>query len=451
MEKDLQSLKIDKSLKAAVRESSSWVSRWIVGSIVLLLLLGVARIFDVWTNDEPEVQTLRVAAAKAGVGGGTPGHVILNATGYIVAHHRIQVASKVVGKVAWIGVEKGDLVKENQVIVRLEDDEYRAQLRQVQGNVAAVEARLLELTNGSRPEEVEVAEANLESAQAELANAKIGLARTQRLVYEKLSPQQQLDDAKARFDIQAAHVASLERAYELVRLGPRKEVIMQVEGLLTQARGQVDLYQTQLNDTIIRAPITGTILDRIVEKGEFVTTGFVGDRGAKGYVVSMADLRDLQVELDISQADFAQLHSQQKCIITTDAYPDRKYECIIDEIAPEANRQKATVKVKVKVNNPDEFLRPEMNASAQFVSDDKPVSSASTSESARAAIYIPLNAVRDGAVFIVLDNKVIRRAVKIAGITAEGVRIEDGLIGGEDIIAAPTSQIKEGIRVRTRP
>jgi HlyD family secretion protein len=353
--------------------------------------------------------------------------------------------------VAWIGVERGDLVKANQVIARLEDDEYRAQLRQVQGNVAAVEARLLELTNGSRPEEVEVAEANLESAQAELANAKIGLARTQRLVYEKLSPQQQLDDAKARFDIQAAHVASLERAYELVRLGPRKEVIMQVEGLLTQARGQVDLYQTQLNDTIIRAPITGTILDRIVEKGEFVTTGFVGDRGAKGYVVSMADLRDLQVELDISQADFAQLHSQQKCIITTDAYPDRKYECIIDEIAPEANRQKATVKVKVKVNNPDEFLRPEMNASAQFVSDDKPVSSASTSESARAAIYIPLNAVRDGAVFIVLDNKVIRRAVKIAGITAEGVRIEDGLIGGEDIIAAPTSQIKEGIRVRTRP
>jgi HlyD family secretion protein len=92
-----------------------------------------------------------------------------------------------------------------------------------------------------------------------------------------------------------------------------------------------------------------------------------------------------------------------------------------------------------------------MNASAQFVSDDKPVSSASTSESARAAIYIPLNAVRDGAVFIVLDNKVIRRAVKIAGITAEGVRIEDGLIGGEDIVTAPTSQIKEGIRVRTRP
>jgi HlyD family secretion protein len=449
MEKDLQSLKIDKSLKAVARESSSWASGWVVGGLMLLMLLGVARMLVVWTSDEPEVQTLRVAGAKAD--GGTPSHVILNATGYIVAHHKIQVASKVVGKVAWIGVERGDLVKANQVIARLEDDEYRAQLRQAQGNVAAVEARLLELTNGSRPEEVKMAEANLESAQAELTNAKISLTRMQRLVDEKLSSLQQLDDAKARFDIQAAHVASLERTYELVRLGPRKEAIMQVEGQLTQAKGQVDLYQTQLNDTVIRAPITGTILDRIVEQGEFVTTGFVGDRGAKGYVVSMADLRDLQVELDISQADFAQLHSRQKCIVTTDAYPDRKYECIIDEIAPEANRQKATLKVKVKVNNPDEFLRPEMNASVQFVSDDKPVAYASTSESARAAIYIPLNAVRDGAVFIVLDNKVIRRAVRIAGITAEGLRIEDGLIGGEDIVTAPTSQIKEGIRVRTRP
>ena len=106
---------------------------------------------------------------------------------------------------------------------------------------------------------------------------------------------------------------------------------------------------------IIRAPVTGTILERAVEKGEFVTTSFVGDSGAKGYVVSLADLNDLEVELDISQNDFAKLHSGQQGIITTDAFPDRKYDGFIKEISPEANRQKATVQVKVKVAQPDDL------------------------------------------------------------------------------------------------
>ena len=448
MEQDLQSLKIDKSLKVGTRGESGWATKWIVGGVLLFLLLAAARFLFEGVNKEIEVATVRVTAAQAGSGGASTGSVILNATGYIVAHHKIQVASKVVGKVAWIGVEKGDKVREGQVIVRLEDDEYRAQLRQATGNASALEARLLELNNGSRPEEIQVAKANLESAQAELVNAKINLERVQKLVDAKVAARQQLDDAQAKYDNQVARVASLERTFELARLGPRKEVIQQVQGQITQAKGQVDFYQTQLNNTIIRAPSTGTILERIVEKGEFVTTGFVGDRGAKGYVVSMADLMDLQVELDINQADFARLDRRQKGVLTTDAYPDRKYEVIIAEIAPEANRQKATVQVKVKVLNPDEYLRPEMNASVAFISEDKPVSG--TVSPSKPMIYVPATAVREGAVFIVLNGKAIRRTVKTTGATAQGLRVEDGLIGGEDIIAAPTAEIKEGIRVKAR-
>ena len=450
MEKDLQSLKIDKSLKSGARESS-WATKWIIGGVLLFLLLGAARYVYNAANQELEVQTLRVNPTQAGAGGGAPsGSIILNATGYIVAHHKIQLAAKVVGKVAWIGVEKGDRVKEGQVIVRLEDDEYRAQLRQATGNVTALEARLLELNNGSRPEEVQVAKANLASAQAELVNARINLERYEKLVAEKVAARQLLDDAKARYDNQVARVASLERTLELIRLGPRKEQMQQVEGQIQQAKGQVDFYQTQLNNTVIRAPITGTILERIVEKGEFVTTGFVGDRGAKGYVVSMADLKDLQVELDINQADFARLDRRQKGVLTTDAYPDRKYDGVIDEIAPEANRQKATVQVKVKVLNPDDYLRPEMNASVAFVSEDKPSPSGTSAAPSKPVIYLPATAVREGAVWVVLNGKVLRRPVKTAGVTAQGLRVEEGLIGGEEIIAAPTSEIKEGVRVKPR-
>ncbi len=453
MEKDLHSLTIDKSLKSGVYRECNWATKWIVGGVLVFLLLGAARYLFNAANQEIEVQTLRVAVVQPGSAGATAGSIILNATGYIVAHHKIQLASKVIGKVAWIGVEKGDKVKEGQVIVRLEDDEYRAQLRQAAGNLAALEARLLELTNGSRPEEIQVAKANLDSAQAELVNAKINLTRVQKLVDEKVGAQQQLDDARAKYDNQAARVASLERTLELVRLGPRQEIAQQVQGQIMQAKGQVDFYQTQLNNTVIKAPSRGTILERIVEKGEFVTTGFVGDRGAKGYVVSMADLMDLQVELDINQADFARLDRRQKGVLTTDAYPDRKYDGVIDEIAPEANRQKATVQVKVKILNPDEYLRPEMNASVAFVGEDRAAANrpGAAAAPAKPMIHVPATAVRDGAVWIVLNGKVVRRAVKTAGITAQGLRIEDGLIGGEDIVAAPTSEIKEGVRVRARP
>ena len=120
-----------------------------------------------------------------------------------------------------------------------------------------------------------------------------------------------LDDAQARYDSAVAKLNSLQKAYELVKLGPRQEEIDALRGQVEQAKGAVAYAETNLANTIIRAPVTGTILERAVEKGEFVTTSFVGDRGAKGYVVSLADLNDLEVELDISQNDFAKLHSGQ--------------------------------------------------------------------------------------------------------------------------------------------
>src|SRR5262249_58253509 len=119
----------------------------------------------------------------------------------------------------------------------------------------------------------------------------------------------------------------------------------------------------------------------------------------------MADLTDLQVELDINQNDFAKLGPRQPAVITTDAYPDRKYQGEITEVSPEANRSKATVQVKVKVLKPDEFLRPEMNASVAFYAPEKPgEKGGNQTPAAKPLITIPTSAVRDGAVFIVVDG-----------------------------------------------
>src|SRR5437870_3559103 len=226
--------------------------------------------------------------------------------------------------------------------------------------------------SGSRPEEIAQAHANLEVAKSDLDNARITLDRSRSLVREQVFSRQQLDDAQARYDSAQHRVNALQKAFELVRIGPRKEQIDSLRGQVEQAKGSVAYAATALANTVIRAPVTGTILERAVEKGEFVTTGFVGDRGAKGYVVSLADLNDLKVELDINQNDFAKLGPRQKGVVTTDAFPDRRYDGVIDEVSPEANRQKATVQVKVKILKPDDYLRPEMNASVAFLSDAKP-------------------------------------------------------------------------------
>jgi HlyD family secretion protein len=450
MEAELKGLRIDRSKKRS-DQPSRWATGWILGFTALILLsAGGFYAYGMLTR-ATDVEVVRVRAASS-ADAARAGDVILNATGYIVAAHKIELAAKVVGKVAWIGVEKADMVKKDQELVRLEDDEYRAQVQQAKGSLANLEASLARAMNGSRPEEIAKAKADLDNAKANEVNAKVTLDRTRKLVDEGVLSKQSLDDAQAKYDSAVAQTISYFRTYDLSKLGPRKEDIDAARGLVEQARGQLALAETQLQNTIIRAPVTGTILERNVEKGEFVTTGFVGDKGAKGYVVSIADLNDLKVEIDVNQNDFAKLGPRQKGIVTTDAFPDRKYEGAIDEVSPEANRQKATVQVKVRILHPDQYLRPEMNASVAFISDAKPVERGAV---AKPSIVVPSSAVRSGSVFVISDGRAVKRVVKSGGTTtlaggAQGVHIEDGLIGGEDLIVNPPAGLKDGDRVKPR-
>lgn len=444
MQPELKSLRIDRSQKRAP-EPSPWAVRWIIAGIALFVVLGAARFIYGKLTEATPVEIVRVRAAA--VAGSGEGNVILNATGYIVAAHKIELAAKVVGKVAWIGVDKGDKVKAGQVLVRLEDDEYRAHVLESKGNLDMLKAKLAEAQHGSRPEEIAKAKADLEQARADQENARVTLERTRDLVNQRVMSRQSLDDAQARYDGAVAKVNSFERAYELVRLGPRQEEIDALKAQVNQAQGTLDYAQVQLDNTIIRAPVDGTILERNVEKGEFVTTGFVGDKGAKGYVVSLANLHELDVELDINQNDFAKLGPTQPGVVTTDAYPDRKYQGVIREISPEANRQKATVQVKVRVIDPDDYLRPEMNASVAFYSPEK---AGGQQTEARPIVTVPASAVRDNAVFIVVNGKAIRRTVKVQGTNQQGVQVAEGLIGGEDVIANPPGDLKDGKRVRSK-
>jgi len=442
METELKDLRIDRTSRRS-RESKPVVQLIVIAIVLVAVAFGALFAYQKLNAAVP-VQVVQVQSPMNESAAGE--QVILTATGYIVAAHKIEVASKVVGRVAWIGVEKGDKVKAGQVLVRLEDDEYRAQLLQDQGELANLQAKLQELQNGSRPEEIEKARADTEQAKADLEDARVSLDRTKQLVREGVLAKQSLDDAQAKYDGDRAKVASLQRTLDLAVLGPRKEEIAQVRGQIDQARGGLEYAQTELDNTIIKAPVTGTILDRNVEKGEFVTNGFVGDKGAKGYLVTMADLNDLQVELDISQNDFPKLGPHQKGVITTDAYPDRKYQGTIEQVSPEADRAKATVQVKVRVLNPDEYLRPDMNATVSFYNDAK----AALASEAKRVVVIPQGAVQNGRVFVVVNGRARARRVTTGGAAEKGVLVQSGLIGGEDIIVSPPASLKDGQKVEVK-
>ncbi|MGE0884583.1 MAG: efflux RND transporter periplasmic adaptor subunit [Blastocatellales bacterium] len=447
MDADIKSLRIDRSAKQKHKSGQkNW--RWILFSLGVSLLVGAAIFAYIKLNPAVEVETVRVRAASATNSGGVASATILNATGYIVAAHKIELASKVSGRVAWIGVEKGDKVKKGQTLVRLEDEEFRARVVEATGELNSLKAQLAALENGSRPEEKARSQAELEQVRADLENARVSLNRTRTLVEQGVLSRQTLDDAQARYDAQAARFAAFEKSLALVRTGPRREDIDAMRARVRQSEGSLAFAQTQLDNTVITAPISGVILERNVERGEFVTTSFASAGGAKGYVVSMADLNDLQVELDIAQNDFAKLGPRQPAVVTTDAYRDRKYQGEIEEISPEANRQKATVQVKVKVLDPDEYLRPEMNATVAFASNESVKSDSAAS--AKPLIAIPTTAIRDGGVFILVDGAAVRRQVQVAGTSNQQTTISSGLIGGEDLIVNPPDGLKDGQKVRQK-
>lgn len=435
---ELQKLKIDPSMRPQHRRRS-----WTAVAAVLLVIAALMAFFALRQRGAAatvDIVRPRLESASQSA--------VLVATGYVIPHYKIQVGSKIMGRVAWIGVEKGDRVRAGQPVVRLEDREYRAQYEQARATHEAAKTRLTELERGSRPEEIDRARAEMERAQAQLRTEEAQFRRIEGLVNEGVFAAQTLDEARGRLDSARANVDALAKTYQLTRLGPRQEQIDAARSEVERAGAAMEYAKTILDATEITVPVTGTILERNVEQGEMVTTSFVGDRGAKSFVVTLADLTDIQVELDITQNDFNRIRPRQPCTAVTDAYPDRVYDCVVDEIAPEANRQKATVQVKVKFTRPDEYVRPEMNARVTFLDPD-------AKQEKRDLYVVPKSALVDretgSAVYVVSGGLVEAKPVKVEREVGAEVFVSAGLTGNEAIIIGEAlTRLNPGDRVEVR-
>jgi HlyD family secretion protein len=439
----LRSLKIDRGATAPPSIDKRSPKLLLLALSVLIVLLAGGGYLYFSSAAKP----ISVAEVKVKGGGSSTEETVLSASGYVVAHHKIAVGAKVMGRVAWIGVEKGDRVQQGQVLVRLEDGEFRAQSSQARANLAAAQARLDQMRTGSRPQEKLKDKAGVLQAEASLRNAEAEYERTEKLYRAGVSSKAELDRAVAERDTSRALLEAARQSSAMTDVGPRVEEIRAADAQVRQMKGALDYADTQLSATEIKAPVSGTILERIVERGEMVSPSAVGESGARTSVVSLADLSDLQIELDISQTDFARLKLGQRAEIIPEAFPNLKYTGFIAEIAPEANRAKATVQVKVKVDNPDEQLRPEMNARVNFLAESRSAETQSVTQ-----VLVPKAAVvrRDGSafVFVVKGNRVEQRSVRLGEEDGDFYHVLEGLSGGESAATTGSENLRDGARVK---
>jgi len=433
MDAALRALRIDPERR---RASLRYAAVALIGLAIVGYFVSRARLNPV----EVEV----ASAQRLDPGAPTP---VLTAGGYIIPHRKIELAPKITGRVEWVGVEKGDKVTRGQTLLRIEQREFMAAVDRAQALLAGAGARLRELESGSRPEEIERARAGVEEARSNVANAVLELERFERLHAEGAVSRQALDAAKNRHEVALAQQAASQKSYELLRIGPRREQIDLARAQVREAEAALRAAQADLDNTVIRAPTAGTILERLVEPGEIVTISFIGGRGAKSAVLSMADLNVLDVEVDVSQNEIGKVRLNQPTTIVADAFPDRTYRGTVSEMAPEANRQKATLQVKVRIAQPDGVIRPEMNAKVTFL--EPPSGSAGS-----AKVFTPKEAVfsRDARsfVFVVDRGTAVARPVRV-GAEADGrVEILDGLLGGESVVTRGVEVLKDGQRVRVK-
>jgi len=295
--------------------------------------------------------------------------VVLESKGYIIPAHQIQVSPiEVGGRVIELFVEEGKRFKKGDVLAVLEKTSYEALAAETVASLAAAEQRHLELQRGFRKEEIEQAKAELNEAMTQLKQTELEYKRNRELRGPAI-PARDFEAAEAQYHGMVKRVERLRLAVTLLDMGPREERIAAARAEVEQSKARLTQARWRLENCTIRAPLDGTILTKKAELGNLVNPLAFG--ATSGSICEMADLSDLEVELDITERDVSKVSKGMLCRIHTEAYPTRHYDGVVDRLMPIANRAKGAVPVRVKVKVPKEeegvYLKPEMGAVVAFL------------------------------------------------------------------------------------
>lgn len=356
-----------------------------------------------WVSRERPVEvevaavTERVAGAQASV---------LNASGYVTARRRATVSSKVTGKVIEVNVEEGMAVREGQVLARLDDSTIRASLGLARAQLEASRRAVPEI-------------------RVRLDQARLALGRQEQLRRDGLNTPSDIDNARAEVDSLVARLAAAEEQVKV-------------------AESQIAVQETALSDMVIRAPFSGVAISKDAQPGEMVSPVSAGGGFTRTGISTIVDMRSLEIEVDVNESYINRVAEGQAVTAVLDAYPDWAIPARVITTVPAADRQKATVLVRIGFAALDPRILPDMGVKVTFLRDDE----AGGAPAARGVALVPKSAVRasGGAshVFVVTGQTAERRAVKTGGVDGDRLEVTAGLSAGERVVVSPPDALVEG-------
>jgi len=404
--KDLAALRIPQEERGGGRGKSVFVVL-----AVLVVLAGGG--FGAWYwATALQAATVKVAAATMKAGGASAPGAVLNASGYVVARRRATVSSKVTGKVLDVLLEEGHPVREGQILAHLDDSQPRASLALAEAQLAAAQKGMAE-------------------DQAKLSQAKLTLQRREALLKEKVVGQAEVDDARSNVESTEARIA-----FSQQQIGVSQR--------------QVDLQKTMLADMVVRAPFSGIVISKDAQPGEMISPVSAGGGFTRTGIGTIVDMSSLEVEVDVNETYINRVQANQKVVATLDAYQDWQIPSHVITTIPSADRQKATVKVRIGFDKLDPRILPDMGVKVAFLRDEP----AAGQPAPRPGVMVPKAAVRslDGRsiVFVVKEDRVERRAVSVGLDDKDQIEVTSGVTAGERVVVDGPPTLKDGDKVKVQ-
>jgi RND family efflux transporter MFP subunit len=398
----LDDLRIERRPETA-GSSKSWLA---VAVVVVAVLAGAA----VWWHGRRETVEVSTVAARANGGGGGAERTVLNASGYVTARRQATVSAKVTGKVIEVNIEEGMKVKEGQVLARLDDSNIKTSL-----DVAQAQLDSTRLT--------------LEETRALLKQADLAFQRAIELTKQKVASQADLETAES----------------DAMTLRAR---IKRQEADITAGERQVTMWKQQIEDMVIRAPFDGVVTTKNAQPGEMISPISAGGGFTRTGIGTVVDMNSLEIELDVNESYINRVEPAQPAEAALDAYPDWKIPCKVIAIIPTADRQKATVKVRVGFDKLDPRILPDMAVKVAFRE------TAGAPAAVTRTVLVPKSALQnqDGhdVIFTVANGRAERRAVTVSEARGDDAILSAGVSAGEKVIVEAPPGLKDGTAVKEK-
>jgi RND family efflux transporter MFP subunit len=401
---DLSSLRINRNAPESNGSGAPKKNLILYSSIGAgVIILAALFVFGGGMSSAEQVETATVSLAYR-----SQANTVLTASGYVVAQRKAAVASKATGRLEYLAVIEGDRVTKGSIIGRIEDSDVQAVLGQAKAGLA-------------------VAKAGLDESRAELDDATSNFKRQKSLFNQGLLSRAEFDVSNARYKRAVAQVSSSKASVSSAEAGVRSA-------------------QVQVENTIIRAPFDGTVLTKSADVGEVITP-FGAAAGSRGALVTLADMSSLEVEADVSESNIEKIFVNQPCEIMLDAITEKRYRGFVHKVVPTADRAKATVLTKVRFEDRDERVLPEMSAKVVFLNKELE----KTAENLAPKISVPLSAVasRKGkkVAFLLRAESVVEVPLVTGELLGSNIEVTQGLSVGDKVVLHPSEKLSSGSKV----